>query len=54
MPGADQLEWVVDGGVSLENLPDVVAAGADTVVVGRAAFKGGDVKKNLEEMRSLM
>lgn len=46
------VEWVVDGGVSPENIAQVVDAGADTVVVGREAFKGGDVKENIAMLRS--
>lgn len=53
-PGAEALEWVVDGGVSQQNVKEVVAAGADTVVVGRSAFKDGQVQKNLETLRSLI
>jgi ribulose-phosphate 3-epimerase len=46
------LEWVVDGGVNPENIQEVLQAGADTVVVGRAAFKGGEIQKNISLLRS--
>ncbi|MCR4854635.1 MAG: ribulose-phosphate 3-epimerase [Erysipelotrichaceae bacterium] len=36
--------WV-DGGINDENLKDVVCAGADGVVIGRAVFKADDFKK---------
>jgi ribulose-phosphate 3-epimerase len=46
------LEWVVDGAVTPQNLPEVVAAGASTVVVGRAVFKDGKIKENLVALRA--
>lgn len=52
MPGLEKVEWVVDGDVSPENLADVVQAGADTVVVGRAAFKDGRIKENIQALRA--
>ena len=33
----------IDGGVTLENAADIVAAGADVLVAGSAVFKGGSV-----------
>lgn len=38
----ENIELWVDGGVNEQNLPDVVAAGADGVVVGRAVFGAED------------
>jgi ribulose-phosphate 3-epimerase len=49
--GAD-LEWVVDGAVNPQNVAEVAAAGAGTVVVGRAAFQGGKIKENLAALRA--
>ncbi len=46
------LEWVVDGGVSPENIREVVQAGADTVVVGRAVFQGGKIQENITALRA--
>lgn len=51
-PYLGSLEWVVDGGVSPENIQDVVQAGADTVVVGRAAFQGGRIQENMAALRT--
>lgn len=51
MPEMDTIEWVIDGGVTLETLPDVVKAGADIVVVGRSTFKGESIKENILGMR---
>lgn len=50
--GLDGIEWVVDGAVSPENLPEIVRAGAGTVVVGRAVFKDGNLKENMAALRS--
>ena len=38
----------VDGGVKLENLKEVLAAGANVIVAGSAIFKG-DITKNVED-----
>jgi pentose-5-phosphate-3-epimerase len=40
-PGLDGVKWVVDGGVSPENIAEVVRAGADIVVAGRSLFNKG-------------
>jgi len=45
------LEWVVDGGVNSDNIQEVIRAGADTVVVGRAAFQGGKISQNISKLR---
>lgn len=41
----------VDGGISTKNIGDVAAAGADIVVAGSAAFKGGDVHGNVQALK---
>lgn len=45
------LEWVVDGGVSKENIKAIYAAGASTVVVGRAIFEKDAINKNIKAMK---
>jgi ribulose-phosphate 3-epimerase len=40
----------VDGGINTENIAAVRRAGAEIIVVGNAAFKGGDVNKNVREL----
>lgn len=50
-PYLQGLEWVVDGGVRPENIAEVVQAGADTVVVGRAVFQDGRIEGNLRSLR---
>jgi ribulose-phosphate 3-epimerase len=47
-----QIEWVVDGAVSPQNLSAIVAAGASTVVVGRSIFKDGKIKENFAALRA--
>ena len=50
--GLQSIEWVVDGGVRAENLAHIVAAGADTVVVGRAVFREGKILENMAALRA--
>ncbi len=44
----------VDGGVNLENLPSLIEAGADTLVVGSSIFKSKDIKSTLEDFKKIM
>jgi len=46
------IEWVVDGGINAKNLAEVAAAGADTVVVGRAVFENHNIKENIRALRA--
>ncbi len=41
----------VDGGINKENIGEVVAAGADILVAGGAAFKGEDVNSNVSSLK---
>ena len=50
--GQEGIEWVVDGGVTAENLSHIVEAGADTVVVGRAVFNEGKIFENMAALRA--
>lgn len=52
--GLEGVEWVVDGGINIQNLPQVVAAGADTLVIGRAIFKDNAVLANLCCIRQVL
>jgi ribulose-phosphate 3-epimerase len=45
------IEWVVDGGVTPGNISQVVDAGADTVVVGRAVFREDKLVENMTALR---
>lgn len=42
----------VDGGVNGDNIQDVVSAGAEIIVAGSSAFKGGDVNKNVINLKN--
>jgi len=46
------LEWVVDGGVNLENIREVWLAGADVIVSGRTVFDQGKIKENIQAMKN--
>ncbi|MCX8023880.1 MAG: ribulose-phosphate 3-epimerase [Thermanaerothrix sp.] len=53
-PGLEGVEWVVDGGINAQNLHQVVAAGADTLVIGRALFKDNAIAENLRHLRRVL
>ena len=53
MIGPRQIELQVDGGVSLETLPDLAQAGATNFVAGSAVFGAENPKEYIEQMRSL-
>jgi ribulose-phosphate 3-epimerase len=40
----------VDGGITLDNIADVVRAGGEVLVAGNAVFGSGDVKTNTERL----
>lgn len=48
------VEVEVDGGVNAGNLAQVLAAGADTVVVGSSIFSSADVEASAREIRELI
>lgn len=41
----------IDGGVKLDNIAEIAAAGADTFVAGSAIFNSGDYAATIREMR---
>ena len=43
----------IDGGVNLQNLPDIVRAGADWIVAGSSIFNSPDPAKTAAEMRDI-
>lgn len=51
--GLENIQWVVDGGITKENIHEVVACQADILVVGRGVFQGGTPQENLQQLRSL-
>jgi len=52
--GPERIEWVVDGSVNSENISQVISAGADTVVIGRAVFEDGNISQNMAALRAAM
>jgi|FaiFalDrversion2_1042247.scaffolds.fasta_scaffold01269_2 ribulose-phosphate 3-epimerase len=53
-PGLEGVEWVVDGGIDVQNLPWVITAGVDTLVIGRAIFKDNAILANLHRIRQVL
>lgn len=51
-PDLGTLEWVVDGGITVENIGVVAEAGADTVVVGRGIFASGRPAEEMARLRA--
>lgn len=49
--GLEAVEWVADGGIDAEILPQVIAAGVDTVVAGRSVFRDGKILENIAALR---
>jgi ribulose-phosphate 3-epimerase len=50
-PRLESVEWSVDGGITADNIQDVIAAGADIVVSGRGIFSNGQVRENICKMK---
>lgn len=44
----------VDGGINQDNIAAVVQAGADTLIVGSAIFRGGAIGDSLDHLRRLI
>ncbi len=42
----------IDGGVTLENAPSIIAAGADVLVAGNTVFKSADPKATIAKLKS--
>lgn len=43
----------IDGGVTLENAPSIIAAGADVLVAGNTVFKAADQKAMISQLKKL-
>jgi ribulose-phosphate 3-epimerase len=52
MIGGRPIDIEVDGGITAEIAPRVVAAGANVLVAGSAVFKGGNYKANIDAIRN--
>lgn len=46
-----KLHIEIDGGVTLENAPSIIAAGADVLVAGNAVFRSADPKKAIAQLK---
>jgi ribulose-phosphate 3-epimerase len=43
----------IDGGVTVENAPSIIAAGANVLVAGNTVFKSADPKKTISDLKTL-
>lgn len=43
----------IDGGVTVENAPSIIAAGADVLVAGNTVFKSADPKSTIAQLKKL-
>jgi len=43
----------VDGGVSLQNVAEIIAAGADVLVAGSTVFNSANPKETIEQLKKL-
>lgn len=43
----------IDGGVTLENAPSIIAAGADVLVAGNTVFKSTDPKATISQLKKI-
>ncbi len=48
-----QVQIEIDGGVTLENAKDIIAAGADVLVAGSTVFGSNDPKATIDKLKSL-
>jgi ribulose-phosphate 3-epimerase len=48
---SSQAEIQVDGGVNVDNVAEVVSAGADIVVMGSAFYNSDDYSRTVETIR---
>ena len=53
-PKLKKLIWIADGDISAINAKQVVDAGADVLVIGRAIFKEGDIQKNILDIKAAL
>jgi ribulose-phosphate 3-epimerase len=47
-----EIRLEIDGGVNVNNIREIAAAGADTFVAGSAIFNAPDYKEVIDKMRS--
>lgn len=49
----NDLEWIVDGGININNIQLLNQLGIDSAVIGRGVFENNTVQKNVKQMRLL-
>ena len=49
--GRGDMDIEIDGGVTLENAGEIIAAGANVLVAGSTVFKSSDMKKTISDLR---
>ena len=49
--GKDNMLIQVDGGITKDNVKDVIEAGANVIVAGSSIFNDGNIKENIEVLR---
>lgn len=54
MPGMQEVEWVVDGGIRPNNIHLLSYLPVDTLVVGRAVFENGQIQANIRRLLSAL
>jgi ribulose-phosphate 3-epimerase len=47
---AQDLEWVIDGGINATNILEINESGIESCVIGRALFCGNDIRKNYDNI----
>ena len=48
-----KIQIEIDGGVTVENAPSIIAAGADVLVAGNTVFKAADPKATIQQLKHL-
>jgi len=53
VPELRNVEWVVDGGITIHTIQGVIESGASVAVVGRGVFENGTIHENISRMKRL-
>ena len=51
--GRGELDIEVDGGITEENVRDVISAGANVIVAGSAVFRSADMRATIQRLRGV-
>jgi ribulose-phosphate 3-epimerase len=44
----------IDGGVTVQNAPSIISAGADVLVAGNTVFKAADPKATISQLKAIV